>query len=250
MLNVIECDLISSMVYERNFVNVNEKEITRNNSFKNIGNVKPIKDFPHYYISDEGKVYSDIKGKTVELKPWKNRGGYLLVNLYKDCKIYHKSIHRLVLETFTPIADMDKYDGNHINELKTDNRLCNLNWLTRKENCNWGTRNERAGKALSANKERARAISKAKIGIKLSPSHREAISKAKKGKKPTLNCVIAGIKANSKKVLQYDTSYNLIASYSSAKEAAKAFGVNHSTISNYCHNLKLFRGKYYLQYEN
>ena len=38
---------------------------------------------------------------------------------------------------------------NHINEIKTDNRLENLNLMTAKENLNWGTRNERIAKKRS-----------------------------------------------------------------------------------------------------
>ena len=35
---------------------------------------------------------------------------------------------------------------NHINEIKTDNRLSNLNLMTAKENINWGTGIERSTK--------------------------------------------------------------------------------------------------------
>lgn len=212
MLTVIEHDLISSMVYEKNFVNVNKKEIKRDNGFKNIGNVKEIPDFPNYYVSDQGKVYSDMKGKTIELKAIKRNKDldYLCVCLYKEGKHYLKQIHRLVLSTFKPISDMSSYQVNHKDEDPTNNRLENLEWCTAKYNTNYGTRNERAGKAM-------------------------------KGRRCPWR---------SKKVLQYDTNYNLIASYDSSREAAKAFGVVHSTISNYCHNLKLYKNKYYFQYES
>ena len=43
----------------------------------------------------------------------------------------------------------NKSEVNHVNENKTDNRACNLEWSTRTENCNHGSRNERVAKALS-----------------------------------------------------------------------------------------------------
>ena len=226
MLEVNEINLLEGLnVIEKIYLNINERKITRDNSFKNIGCVKPLKDYPNYYISDEGKVYSTKWGKTVELKPWNSGKGYLMVALCKNGKSYKKHIHRLVLETFNPIPDMQNYDCNHINEDKTDNRLCNLNWMTRRENCNWGTRNERLGKARK--------------GMKLSSSWKEAISRANKGKK-CLWC--------SKKVLQYDQNYNLIASFDSSREAGRVLNISQSTISYYCRNLKLYKNSYYFQY--
>ena len=267
MLHTSEVNLITSEVTVKDFLNLNEREITRDNKFVNVGNIKPIPDFPHYYISDEGKVYSDWSGKTKELKSLKDkgRGDYLKVNLYKDKKLYKKQIHRLVLSTFQPIPEMQNYQVNHKDENPANNRLENLEWCTAKYNSNYGTRNERVSKALIANKERGKtiskalkgrifssshkeAISKALKGKKFSPSRKEALSKAKKGKKPSQQCREASIKVCSKRVLQYDKNYNLIASYSSATEAGKAFNVTDGTIRYYIYNLKLYKEKYYFQY--
>ena len=46
----------------------------------------------------------------------------------------------MVMNTFVGVLDEDI---NHINEIKTDNRLSNLEYCTRKYNCNYGTRNAR-----------------------------------------------------------------------------------------------------------
>ena len=57
-------------------------------------------------------------------------------------------VHRLVFEAFNgPIPE--GLQVNHINEIKTDNSLSNLNLMTCKENINFGTRNERVANKCS-----------------------------------------------------------------------------------------------------
>lgn len=70
--------------------------------------------------------------------------GYCRVRLF-DCSKHsrHYSVHRLVLGAFVGASDLQV---NHINEIKTDNRLVNLEYVTPKENCNHGKRNEEISK--------------------------------------------------------------------------------------------------------
>lgn len=42
-------------------------------------------------------------------------------------------VHRLIAESFLPLQE-DKLEVNHINEVKTDNRLENLEWVSRDQN--------------------------------------------------------------------------------------------------------------------
>lgn len=69
------------------------------------------------------------RGKLI--KPLLKRNGYLQVNLYKDRKMRSRAVHRLVIEAFRGPSDLTV---NHINEVKTDNRLCNLEYMTAGEN--------------------------------------------------------------------------------------------------------------------
>jgi hypothetical protein len=43
-------------------------------------------------------------------------------------------VHRLVLETFSPIEDSDNLSVDHINGIRNDNRLENLRWMSLEEN--------------------------------------------------------------------------------------------------------------------
>ena len=85
-----------------------------------------------YAITDDGRVWSYKSKRFLSLNI--NTRGYLSVRLYKDGEGSSKRIHRLVLETFKPVAGMEKLQVNHIDEDKLNNNLSNLEWTTAKEN--------------------------------------------------------------------------------------------------------------------
>jgi len=95
---------------------------------------KEINGFSDYMVSSYGRIKSLKFGKERILKLGKNKYGYLQFILYKNNKKYTKTIHRLVLETFNPIENMDKLEGNHKDGNKENNRLDNLEWCTYYEN--------------------------------------------------------------------------------------------------------------------
>ena len=104
-----------------------------------------------YQVSDQGRVKS-LKRKRRKneriLKPTYDGRGRLYVDLCAGGKRKRHKVHRLVCKAFHENPD-NKSDVNHINENKADNRACNLEWMTHKENCNYGTRNIRSGKAIA-----------------------------------------------------------------------------------------------------
>lgn len=99
--------------------------------------MKSISNFPGYYITKDGRVWSGPKKGNSHrgqwLKPIINLRGYCIVNLYQDKKEYTRYIHRLVLEAFIGPCP-DNMEACHGNGIKVDNRLENLRWDTHSGN--------------------------------------------------------------------------------------------------------------------
>lgn len=87
----------------------------------------------NYKVYPDGRVYSYHTNKF--LKQSKNNSGYLYVNLWDNGSVKSFKVHRLVAITYIDNPE-NKSDVNHKNGDKQDNRVCNLEWNTRKENMN------------------------------------------------------------------------------------------------------------------
>ena len=128
---------------------------------------KPIKGFECYEISNKGNVRSldrivncvrngkivGLKWKGQMMKPTPNYKGYLKITLFKDGKRGNFSIHRLVADAF--IGDTTGKEIDHINTIRTDNRVENLKIVTSKENNNNPITKERKA---SKRRKRVRCI--------------------------------------------------------------------------------------------
>ena len=108
----------------------------------NLGRVKSLKRFR------KGKNGSLVTVKEKILKPRMLNSGYYIVHLCKNSIQKWYQVHRIVWEAFNGSIS-EGLQVNHINEVKTDNRLSNLNLMTRKENINYGTGIERRAKKQS-----------------------------------------------------------------------------------------------------
>lgn len=101
--------------------------------------------YPNYDVSNLGRV------KSLERQTWnhqgyvtrnarilrqaKNKSGYLQAVIYQDKNPNIYRVHRLVAMAFIPNPDnLPQID--HINTIRTDNRVENLQWTTPKGNSN------------------------------------------------------------------------------------------------------------------
>lgn len=134
------------------------------------------------------------KIKWVILKTWISKW-YLLVCLYKNSHYKSFSIHRLVAKTFIPNPE-NKRDVNHKNCIKTYNNIDNLEWMTVKENTQHAYNNW-------------------------------LIKPPSLWKKWILN-------HNSKKILQFDKSNNLIKLWNSSMDIKRELWIDTWCISKVC----------------
>ena len=97
---------------------------------------------PDYQVSNTGLVRSIKHNRVKVLRPVLTNGRYWSVGLWVNSTEKRFCIHRLVALAFIPNPD-DKNEVDHINRIKTDNRVENLRWVTRSENnINTPTRTE------------------------------------------------------------------------------------------------------------
>lgn len=97
-------------------------------------------------VSNLGRVIRIAGGQGVHFKEGEyyrfkaappDSKGYPVVNLWAKNKRKTVKLHVMVLTAFYGEAPKDqfgRYEGHHLHNPKTDCRLCNLEWLTAKEN--------------------------------------------------------------------------------------------------------------------
>lgn len=84
-----------------------------------------------YYVSRNGEVYSVYRNKL--LQGTLNHKGYKIIRLTHNKKAKTLILHRIIAKEFIPNPE-NKEQVNHLNAIKTDNRVENLEWVTVIEN--------------------------------------------------------------------------------------------------------------------
>lgn len=108
-------------------------------------NWRKITGYENYSVSDCGQVRNDVTGE-MKRPTLNKRNGYLCVDLYRENKRTKRTVHRLVAEAFILNPDKKK-TVDHIDGVRTNNKVSNLRWATFSENNSHfntnGTRSER-----------------------------------------------------------------------------------------------------------
>ena len=137
-LNIIQADTKVDQLKLPKQVKAPSKEI-----------LKPIEEFPGYFVSNLGKVYSDSPRRGFyELTPRPNKDGYLRVALKKagvkretgstrnqgKGKTFQRPVHLLVAEAFLGPKPNPKSQVDHINNQRDCNHINNLRYISSSDN--------------------------------------------------------------------------------------------------------------------
>lgn len=205
-----------------------------------------------YQVSNLGRVKSlerlDTKHRKIGLKIRKQtvaNSGYPCVSLYDrygETKLV--CVHVLVLTAFESNVE-NKPCVDHINTIRTDNRLANLRWVTYKEN----NQNPITNKRMSDAQKKIYNTDEGRMEMKrrslLAFTNEAKAKKRETIKRPEI--LAKWTKAHGRKVVQLTMNGDFIAEYDCIRAAHEATGACH--ISDVCSGKRKWAGGYKWEYK-
>lgn len=88
--------------------------------------------YEHYFANENGEIFSDRGRNLRTLHGSKDKKGYIRVKIVINGKSVLKLVHRIIGETFLGLTD--EFQINHKDGNPSNNKLCNLEVCTPKEN--------------------------------------------------------------------------------------------------------------------
>lgn len=86
-----------------------------------------------YKVNELGEVYKFNSNGLKKMKNQIDKDGYEVLNFKFGGKIIGRKVHRLVAQHYIP-NPLNKRCVNHIDGIKTNNKVDNLEWVTHSEN--------------------------------------------------------------------------------------------------------------------
>lgn len=210
--------------------------------------MKKINGYDYYYASEDGKIFSNYKGKWRELKQRLNSNGYLEIDLGKTKRL---KAHRIIANAYIPNLE-NKPQVNHKDGNKTNNHISNLEWVTNSENqlhaWSIGLQQKRLPSNAKMDFETADEIrreyrdsniSHSKLAEKYSVS-KTTIGDILRGNIYIFNALEDAVIKEKKMKLNFDKSQKIRELWSTGEysynKLGQMFGVNHKTIKKVVEN--------------
>jgi hypothetical protein len=117
---------------DENKNNNNIENLKLISSLENNEIIKQVNEFPDYYATTKGRIFKDVgldffEERNKYITPY----GYHVINIGKRNYFVHRLVAMTLLENINNLPEV-----NHKNEIKTDNRVENLEWVTKIQNLN------------------------------------------------------------------------------------------------------------------